>query len=134
MKTLNTLGLLSACAFSLALGTFGGCAPKEERKSGDSSTGPTGPKASAQDVEASGKDKRESPTGFDVPVSALPTRCGGSVAAPAVLKRLTKLELENKIKDVFPGNFDPVAYASKLSPDQASLLGFTNNASLLLVG
>ncbi len=123
MKTLNKAGLLFACTLAASLGAFAGCAPQEERKGADSTDNGTGGQTNVPPGS----------TGSESLVSDTRARCETSNTAPAMLRRLTKLEIENTVKDVFPGNFD-AAWLSRLSPDQASTLGFTNNSSLLLVG
>jgi hypothetical protein len=60
-------------------------------------------------------------------------RCASSKLAPSALRRLTRQELGNTIRDVFPsitGQWSGV----DLGPDPVSPLGFLNDANTLLVG
>jgi len=59
-------------------------------------------------------------------------RCEASEVGPPQLRRLTQAEYQNTIADVFPeigGSWQGV----RLGPDPTSPLGFTNDASLLVV-
>jgi len=60
-------------------------------------------------------------------------RCESSVVGPPLMRRLTRAEFENTIRDAFPmlgGNWGGVA----MGPDPLSNLGFSNGAATLEVG
>jgi len=82
------------------------------------------------------------PSGSPPPAAEMPTRptfssartrCTESRLAPAALRRLTRSELENTVRDVFPGIAE-VWSGSALGPDPLSLLQFSNDENTLLVG
>jgi hypothetical protein len=71
-----------------------------------------------------------------VPPSTLPgasARCATSALAPRTLRRLTRGELQNAIRDIFP-TVSARWTGVDLGPDPTSTQGFDNDGSALLVG
>lgn len=133
MKTRSIASLRSLCGLAtvLAFGAAAACAPVEDREGGGDKDKPT--TGTGGETSGTGGSGMTLDTGTEVKVSQARKRCAESNTAPAALRRLTKAEYENTIKDVFPANF-PETWSSRLSPDMASTLGFTNNSTLLLMG
>jgi hypothetical protein len=66
-------------------------------------------------------------------LSEVRERCASSELAPAALRRLTRRELENAIRDIFP-SIDPAWHGVDLGPDPLSVLSFDNDEGTLLIG
>ncbi len=73
------------------------------------------------------------PTGNTPSASDVRQRCPESKVAPPMLRRLTRRELENTIRDAFP-QLGQAWAGVKLGPDPLSTLKFTNDSSALVVG
>ncbi|MCY0989654.1 DUF1588 domain-containing protein [Nannocystis sp. ILAH1] len=122
-------------AFSLALGT--GC--------------PSGNGGAGSDTDAAGSDTdtagtsagvpttTDDPTGAASDTDADPPpvnpagRCEQSRLGARVLRRLTQVELEHTLRDIFP-EIEATWSGVQLGIDPASKHGFTNDAATLLVG
>ncbi|HSC89119.1 MAG TPA: DUF1592 domain-containing protein [Polyangiaceae bacterium] len=119
--TRNPLGLLGALVAFSALG-LAGCA----------AVGPDGDAASANDDEGA---VPACETGCEMGLQLTPERarltCEASVSGPRLLRRLTAAEFEATLKDIFPEA--GTEWTTRLSVDVASLLGFSNDASALVV-
>lgn len=61
------------------------------------------------------------------------TTCDGSNIGPPLLRRLTNIELENTLGDIFPG-IKASWQGVKLGVDPVSQVGFANDAAVLQVG
>lgn len=61
------------------------------------------------------------------------TVCDGSTMGPPLLRRLTNIELENTLGDIFPG-IKASWQGVKLGVDPVSQVGFANDAAVLQVG
>lgn len=72
-------------------------------------------------------------TAPQVKPAAIRGRCDTSRVGPGLLRRLTRTELQATIEDVFP-EMAADWRGTRLSADPASTLGFSNDASALLVG
>jgi hypothetical protein len=113
----------SACAAILGLSLLAGCQEAgtierqkpDEMGSGGSGTGGSGGVVVPGTRETAG------------------VRCETSEVGPAQLRRLTQVEYGNTLSDVFP-EIAASWTGSRLGPDPTSALGFTNDASVLVVG
>ncbi len=115
-----TLGILGLSL--LALGCEGGVRGMERTRvdSGTGGTSSTGSGGSGGTVA----------TGTRETASA---RCATSDVGPPQLRRLTQSEIGNTVADVFP-EISASWKGVRLGPDPVSALGFTNDASVLVVG
>src|SRR5690606_32993428 len=112
MKRLTTL--LSA---GLVLASLG-CAPEEEGRN---------------DREPTDTSHPVDTPGGQLKASQVMNRCETSRIGPALLRRLTRGELQATVEDVFP-EIRGEWRGTRLSADPASVLGFSNDAAALLVG
>lgn len=112
---LGPVGFL-ACAFALALA----CSPTGQGPAGE---GPGDGDGDVGDPDGS--------TGQQSTLDEVRETCDSSKVGKPVLRRLTQGELDATLRDVF-GLTDWLGV--KLSPDPTSNIGFTNDASVLVVG
>lgn len=85
------------------------------------------------DTSTGGATGTDDPTGGELPPTGPAARCEQSQPGTRLLRRLTQVELEHTLRDIFPeiaGTWSGVA----LGIDPASDHGFTNDAETLLVG
>lgn len=117
MKTLRWISILTAGLLAAAAG----CSAQLERD---------GARPQGSDDPAGGN---QGSTGEQVQPSLVRERCESSLHGSAVLRRLTRTELQATIEDVFP-EIQASWRGVRLSADPASKLGFFNDSAALLVG
>jgi hypothetical protein len=105
----------------LLSGTLGACSFSSPDPAADAATGAPAQPGPANDVLGA-------PT-----LDGARARCAVSKLAPRTLRRLTRQELGNAIRDVFP-TIAAQWSGVDLGPDPISPLGFGNDSSTLLVG
>ncbi len=124
-RTATTSGLLLAFALgTVACSSDGG--RQLNRGSGSEGSGGSGGTGTKDGGDANGT------VGETLGLAQVRGRCESSKTGPRLLRRLTRGELQATIEDAFPelsGSWQGV----KLSPDQASRLGLTNDAAVLTV-
>ncbi len=134
MKTLGTNIRSFLPVFALAFGASTFACSGDGREVGQGSENPGGTGGSNGGGTGGGSTGKgpETETGVESKVSLVRQRCESSNTAPPLIKRLTRLEYETTLRTVFPEALD-ASWSSRLTADQASTLGFTNNAKLLTV-
>lgn len=118
----------ASLAFILSLGTGcqGGGAGGSDTEGSDTEGASTG---GTTDDPTGGASDTEGPTPPGNPAG----RCEQSRLGARVLRRLTQVELEHTLRDIFP-EIDGAWPGVELGIDPASTHGFTNDAATLLVG
>ncbi|MCY1058075.1 DUF1592 domain-containing protein [Nannocystis sp. SCPEA4] len=119
-----------ACSLALGTGCPGGGANGSDTDVGDTdgatASTPTG--GTTSDEPTTGANDTDDP-----PPTNPAGRCEESRIGPRVLRRLTQVELEHTLRDIFP-EIDATWSGVQLGIDPASKHGFTNDAATLLVG
>lgn len=117
-------------AFGLTLGT--GCpaggAGGSDTDTGDTDTGGTSTGGTTTDNPTGGASDTDDP-----PPTNPAGRCEQSRLGARVLRRLSQVELEHTLRDIFP-EIEATWSGVQLGIDPASKHGFTNDAETLLVG
>ncbi len=131
-RSMNTRSLIALVALAFGVSTVACSAGGREEGEGQENPPGTGGSGSGGSGTGGSGSGPALSTGDELKVSQARARCDESQTAAPQLKRLTRIEYENTLRDVFPGAIDGT-WASKMTPDQASKLGFTNNGALLTV-
>lgn len=130
MSGTNLMKWELALVLAATLGT--GCTGSGDEGGSDTDAPETGTSAGPEDPTDGGGSEDGSEGGEEVPTDPA-ARCEESRLGARVLRRLTQVELEQTIRDIFPeisGTWSGV----QLGIDPASKHGFTNDAETLLVG
>ncbi len=124
MKMKRSMG----AALVLGLVSLSACSAGSDIEAGD---GDAGLGEDDGDPTAGDGDDHDPATGDEPALSEARATCSDSKSGPPLLARLTQAQVEATLREVFHLDDD---WTVKLSPDPSSSLGFTNDASVLVVG